>query len=710
MLKTIVACLAAILSGLVSPCRGQCSSSSGPPIKVASGPLNGPLTVIDCAADGADISISVSGLSGDRVLHIFNSDIADNPQFDIGRISIAGNSSTLVSLVVLVADEFAPWDEISTTFLNPACANFGGLIVSDAATLAKTRCSIAVSGTVEHRGSDPAAADVFVNQVVRIQATGPINQQTGLTSTGTINANIVAAATGPTFLEFDPHIGHIRAGDKIVGRIEALSGDIGTVRVVGDPTVTPAPGGIRGDIMALGGKIGAIYSTGDIDSKNPSHLMRIHAMQNIDEIRAAPEQSTLQFEPVVQRNLIADIQAGINWTLVPDPTDPTVFQPDNNAAIQNINIGGDIEGSIKAKNLSFFGNGFRSGIIAGGTIAAAIDIECNVEQVDIIAATFTAAGGIKVGVRLEGSIVATSPGGRIPFVDVGHGSSADANAFAQTWVRGFCGNERRPFSPTATEPENLFNYDDWYIPFPCTTGGCIDTVIRADSIGEVRLVAMTVKFADVSGPGGDLAKPFPPRIESPVIDRLEVTDLRNGIIWSGNLDLQVTDVEERTDEVDDNFATIASLDIGCVGYGGSLWLDGTNDINIASDMLGKVRMPGLTSGKTIRIGGRLGDWTQFCGCEPLGTTCLFQPLEGIDSRRCVTFDERSAREAQFDDGLNTDSFVIIGAGTLKGQIIINRNNTAAPTADAFWRGFVNRDSNPDVVLATDSTDPTTIAP
>ena len=563
MFRLFVVCIAAIVTGLVPPCRGQCTASSGPPIKVASGPLTGALTVIDCAADGADISINIAGLSGARVLHIYNSDIADNPQFDIGRITISGVSSSLSSLAILVAGPFQAWNDSRFAPLAPGCANFGGLIISDSATLANTRCSISVSESIEHRGSDSSAPDVLVNQVVRIQATGPLDPQTQRTSTGVINANIVATGAAATFAETVPHIGHVRAGDKIIGRIEALSGDIGTIRVVGDPTVTPAPGGIRGDIMALGGKIGAIYSTGDIDSKNPSHLMRIHAMQNIDEIRAAPEQSTLQFEPVVQRNLIADIQAGINWTLVPDPTDPTVFQPDNNAAIQNINIGGDIEGSIKAKNLSFFGNGFRSGIIAGGTIAAAIDIECNVEQVDIIAATFTAAGGIKVGVRLEGSIVATSPGGRIPFVDVGHGSSADANAFAQTWVRGFCGNERRPFSPTATEPENLFNYDDWYIPFPCTTGGCIDTVIRADSIGEVRLVAMTVKFADVSGPGGDLAKPFPPRIESPVIDRLEVTDLRNGIIWSGNLDLQSHGVPDTlSDDTADNYANIASLDIG----------------------------------------------------------------------------------------------------------------------------------------------------
>lgn len=53
--------------------QAQCTATTGLPIKVATGPLGGTLMVVQCLNSGDPITVNVNGLSGSRVIHIYDS-------------------------------------------------------------------------------------------------------------------------------------------------------------------------------------------------------------------------------------------------------------------------------------------------------------------------------------------------------------------------------------------------------------------------------------------------------------------------------------------------------------------------------------------------------------------------------------------------------------------------------------------------------------
>jgi len=343
---------------------------------------------------------------------------------------------------------------------------------------------------------------------------------------------------------------------------------------------------------------------------------------------------------------------------------------------QLIRTDGAISGSIKADILSY--GSTRAGVIAGGPITAAIDIKILVHGADIIGSSVT--GEVTIGLQLFGSIVATGidegdPNrGRIESVEVGYGRDVP-EYYSNLYETGFIGAICAPVNPVTASV--------WYTQPLCPFSfGSIDSTIWAAadvegaSIGHIRVTRMTKVWQFPLEKGNYIS-----RIESPLIEHLDVGDIREGVVWSALLEY---DGSTPADDFANDYAEVPECSVGCIGPAGAVWYFGCPRAEVLHDVLGEVHLPTLEATETLWIGGRLGDGPpdHDFGHEGPGTPCDCGEGSLWD---CWIYsygilDEASPRDTNY---AAKGRIVVRDFEGLRGQIIINGNN-----AGGTWDGAV----------------------
>jgi len=555
--------------------------------------------------------------------------------------------------------------------------NFGGLALGSTALRDVTRAAVAVSGDIT--GNIDAAHIRRIQTWGRTTGTPPNTTYLGGKITGNITAHSPDFATvcGNSGFTVFRAMGVIWAGDEVGGTISCTSDDAtfpgGLTWLLIGREGNPSIDGLTGDVRIDYGTIEKVHTAGPIGTSTLTPKVwagrTIHEIRVLDAADIGNEFSTA----VGNSGIKADVRTGLNLPTVTSP-DPTT----SDAPLYLIETDGDLEGEVTVANLAARFTGSRQyGIIIGGVITAPITVKYNVEIVDIIAASIEAP--IKVGVSYKGAIVATASDGHIESVEIGYANEGlteededydpVVEVYDTTYPRGFKGTDCRPVDPHFAAPFGGYTHADWTAEVLHCFGdnyaydyGSVDCVIRAATIGSVRLAAMSELWRFNS------TKVYFPRVESPVIGSLEIGLLRAGVVWSGVL----TSVEgEMVWDPEEAYSNIGSIHVGCIGQSGDLWVDGTTRIEIAGDVLGQVHLPRLE--ETLWIGGRVGLWSAF------GGSCADQ---GVGSGGIATTSEEDSPRDQTWTGENTAArgeIIIreVEGLTATGQIIINGGNLLA---------------------------------
>ncbi len=651
---------------LADDCNTTCTSGSGP-VRLFRSISEGTPTIVRCEQANTDFSFDISGWSGDNILFISH---CGSPLGNIGRVTITGELASEASLFVAVVGASEDPTSLSSSGedLDPACVNFGGLLITDSATRGKTRASISVTGAIEHRGSDPAAPDVEVNQIVRVQ------------SDNEINGNIHAVATGPFVGSFIDAVGQIRAGKSVAGNIIAVGGDIFAVRVL-DPG-TPASGeAITGDIICQRGTIRTIFSTRPIGT--PTDQVKIWAADGIDQVRIVDESA---LTVPLDRNLYVDVRSGTSPSLNESP-----LGPEQDGSLRLLETGGDLNGIVRATNLatSYMQNA-HFGTLVRGDINAPITVDYMQNYADIVGRSITQP--IIIGRQLKGSIVAygrpdpqnpNDPAGTIASIRIGLDAppgpdvfgtgapaepyaNANANANFQRGCIGVSGGARAPHNiDPADYPYTIAPNNPWFYP-GSGDGGTLDSVIRA----EVRIESLeTASMSLNHTTGGKCSRP---RIEAPEIGTLRVHGaMETGVVWSGQLDFVNGEV---ADDIENNYASIGALRIGCVAPQSDLWFQNCSLATIDANLGGEMHLRKLSTLEKIVIGGRLGTMGDIC--DPIGLSWCASDEQSPRGRRTFAGETVSAERA---------GIFMLDQQSLAGQIVINANNTLTTGG---WEGRV----------------------
>jgi hypothetical protein len=93
------------------------------------------MSLVSCHSAGSNLSVSVSGLSGAVLIHVYDCATPSRTS-DIGVVTITGSPGSVSSVAVLVAGATQAWDEEGELDLIPGSIDFGGLVVSDSDTRA----------------------------------------------------------------------------------------------------------------------------------------------------------------------------------------------------------------------------------------------------------------------------------------------------------------------------------------------------------------------------------------------------------------------------------------------------------------------------------------------------------------------------------------------------------------------------------------------
>lgn len=510
----------------------------------------------------------------------------------------------------------------------------------------------------------------------RIQALGVTDPMSGDVVGGTISSNITAYVRN----DFDSTWGDgfepiglcaikvIAAGNAITGTIEA-TGDVAidhaeqqeTYASIGRITIGPweEAAGFTGNLIALRGRIGQIYSTGPIGTSTTA--ANIIAANGIREIRAGTATSS----SILARDFNANINAAA------DPSSSAF--PTYDGSLWNLTTDGLIAGSIQAKNLSFDSTvSGLGGIVTRGPITASIAIENNLLDTNIIGSSIT--GPVWIGWMAQGCIVATGVdesdpnAGHINSLQIGYGG---ASVLYQYYYRpGLVGS----YCPPVQVPEPAHWYNG-----QCAGGGTSDSVVHAQSIGLLRVSSMAQLWGrDIVGEF--VVKSEVPRIEAATISELEIGDMRAGVVWSGQLEYE-NDVVENDEEND--YSAISELTIGCVGPGAAVWFFGCERANLLHDVFGELHLPLLAADETIWIGDRLGIGPavntqadlEYCACgSQVEAECFYTSgSHSEDSPRDTNYAAKGKISIRDGEGL-------------AGQIIIN--GAHSPEAEEFWSGIV----------------------
>ncbi|GJQ29117.1 MAG: hypothetical protein HBSAPP03_10010 [Phycisphaerae bacterium] len=710
--KTIVASV----FGLTGAAWAQCSSCPGGqsgPVAVERALLSGGgnqtlmCRPIASGSNVADFTIDLGAWSGwdsggtprDWVLRIYECATSSSaPSVNVGKITITGDPSGIASLAVIVASPDQSWTEDMGTPLAQGCIDFGGLAITDADVLAKTRASIAITGDVTQVGGSTAAPDLHANSFVRIQAHG----RDGGSSTwigGHITGKVTAEAAATPYSGSDA-IGELRAWSSIEDSVEAKGYNIAAVRVVGDSASTPAIEGISGDILANGASatIGLVYSSGPISNgeTDPENFVKITAGNGIGQIRSVEADGTTLVAVSVEANVTA------NATMLADPENYPYNQPITDGPLTLLDVGGDLRGEVKAANLIGSASG-RGGIFVRGICYAPINIEFIVDHSNIIAKTFVEP--IRVGRTMRGAIVATGgaetpseppPGyadGNIPSITIG--DLDDTEVPAEVLTANYFPNARGLvgiFSHRAV----ILQGEEWFTA-SSIAGAALDGCVRAqNSIGVANIASLTTQLFAV--PGSYACTKYPPVVEAPVIGSLDIEELATGTVWSGQY------VENEPDSV---YAAIDTIRIGCARRYSAVRATGWTSFVVEHHAFGDIHVPEVSEGSLIQIGGILGDdenaiyegdlEDELChshvhaaeGCEScvadFNNYYAFNPDEGgfrnptNPYHILCTTPENSDNRGQIwvheDEGLH-------------GQIVINAANHTSISQAALWTGAV----------------------
>ncbi len=649
---------------------------------------SGTSPVLDSASDGDPLDIDLGTFAEDVVVRIFDEDTDGStaPSLSVGQITVSGTPSNGARAYILVANSVVTgWPSLANLAVAPGVVNLGtssgGLVFGS--TALRDASIVAIAATGDLTGA------IDCGKVFRIQSGGTIASSItayGLNDTG----------SNPALGQFAVNV--VTAADGITGDITAAGdgsfdpADASTWASISRIIVGPQAGatGIRGNIKAEKGEIYTIFTTGPIGTE--TIVPEIWCADRLIEIRAVSE---LNETAPLALTFNADIRAGRDF----EPTGVTNVD----GAIHLIQTDGAVTGYIKAANLGYGGSGGIGtavpsgglwGIVAKGPITADIDVDYNMEYSNIIGSSIT--GTVQIGMMAKGTIVATAidtedpDAGRIECVRVGYAVDPP-EVYAEKFPRGLAG--------VSCYPVNSTSPDVWYAQ-QCVEGGTHDSVIRAeDSIGEVTLRSMT----QLAGLNPFTQKDEVPRVESPQIQTFIVDDMRAGVVWSGKMEFSPNEPDPEND-----YASIHNVSIGCVGPSADIWVVNCPGIDIAHDLLGELHLPALEADEVVRIGDRIGDGPDegettggdICQCGVYSPECYY--TEG-------TFEEDSPRDTGYAD---KGGIYIREVGGLKGQIIINRNNTEL-AAGTGWKGVVVVGDNgvdTPVVLGPGETDPLHHAP
>ncbi|MCC6322749.1 MAG: hypothetical protein IT438_15075 [Phycisphaerales bacterium] len=666
-----------------------------------------PVQITGAVASGNHVTITPAALSAatgnssgtEYIVWVFDTDATTtDPDESIGSITIDANAGFFGIMRVLVAP--APlsgatrsqpdFEASPATDIPPGAVNLGSVTITPSTYENAVAASIAVTGDVGSSTASPRD-QVVAGQVYRLQANGRT------VSGSLVGGNIYADVTGKTYASSpgQPYgsiaVGEVTAAKSIQGTINAPGffdsnvrrAEIGSVRVT---LATATDPGITGDIKAERGAITSIITTGKIGTSSTAKS-QIRSGFGITQIRAIDGSGN-----ALDRDFFADVKTNLAGEV------DTFFLISR--SLHLLQTGGDYVGTIDTDFLQAeppSGDGPNWGIFVGGTFTGDIRIRHSVRDACIAAASFD--GDIVIDHALEGAVVATGEAGEIPYLSVGRNPNS-ANTLA-----GFVG--------THVDPQTLP-----FVPWELSTTGRQaarpagpeepDSVVSAASIGTITMSGM-FRSAD---------KFYAPRIESPEIGTLIIDNMREGVVWSGNIEYDLDGsgniqfdandrpILEEVQDYTDDYTAIGVLTLGCVSPAADLWFKQTATATVDNHLLGEFFLPTLASTEKIWIGQRLGTGTgtgaDTCPCPTHLTPndCALQtafgwPPEGVD--------DSSPRAI----GIADEGAIRIASATgLAGQVIINQDNTTDSAAD-LWSGqvVIGHGTGSPIVLSPASSSP-----
>lgn len=411
------------------------------------------------------------------------------------------------------------------------------------------------------------------------------------------------------------------AWNKIGAKIEAKQGNIGRVRVVGTASGSPAPIGIKGDILAEKGRIGSILTTAAIDNGDPVPL-KIIAGNGIGEILTIDDDGINLVAADVNANIVA------HKLMVEDPDD-LAYQTDADGALRTLVVNGDLRGEIHVGNLSGGQDALGDqGIFVYNICYAPITVDYLVDNSNIIARTFTEP--IRVGRAVMGAIVATGGAtppseppagyrdGYIPSIVIGDVTDAEIPEHLRTYPdyadcyvrgRGLIGQFARVAVEAHSSPES------WFPDDPTNSGvvGALDACVQASGrIGYVNIASLTNQTNQLSPDG---CTKYSPVVESPEIGYLHIDDLAAGTVWSGSRST-ATDPQSVYSAVDE-------VSVGCLRRMGTLRVKDWSSFVVEHNSFGDIHVPKIDEGDVIWIGGAFGDEriSDYESYAPFGSLC-----------------------------------------------------------------------------------------
>jgi len=678
--------------------------------------------------------INLEHVVGDLTLHIYDDDGFDD---SLDRIILRGTADPGAIVKVKVANEFdtdafnvgpnVPLDVGLRDFAGLVCEGPLGPTDPNKSLRDRTVVSIAVAGDI--------TGDVEAGLIYRVDA---LRRQGGAGGRilGDVRAVTADADTRLLLAIVNTEaIAYVRAATEIAGTVQAVATDdpgselsrMSIDRIIVGPLTDAA--GITGNIICDQGFINSIWSSGPIGTSTAASQLR--AGKYIREVRTVSDSDPSM--PLDRDMYVSiDTRAGDSYASDGPPTPGFTLYQDGGLTL--IETAGDIHGSIRAGNLTFFTNNFtppgRSGIFAGGAITAPITIDFNMENADIIASSIEAP--VTIGVKAKGAIVATDDvNGLIESVDIGYTSGGDADRlefYRENFPSGFVGNDCPPM-PAQGGPQ-------WYgINGACAGGldvGTVDSVIRAKTIGTVRLKSMTEVHV-YDGTAFHNAKAWRPRVEAAEIDVLEIGAMRFGMVWSG---LDETPGAGSGNDIENDYAQVNSIQVGCVGAPSDLWVTGFEDFRVGvtgnGDVKGEIHLPVLAPDELMTIDGGLVKATvvpgdvitvlSTCGCAesllggPNQPDCEY--LQGNSSDEAADADNPRWRTYGMSELLTSGGFpfgIVARQGTvnvyenqgLHGQIVIDALNGTGAHRTSKWTGIVRvaSTSGPSIEFATTASQP-----
>lgn len=698
---------------------------------------NGTITTESSTITTSDVTVPLGDFSGDVNVHIFSA--GGGSGSTVGTITISGNPSAFWTGLIHVAiadkhltDTTGPG--FDSAFDNPNSPQDPGLHDLHAVQFLDTsdssdttmRDRAALSVTIRGDLTGEVVGGCFYRvDCLRQDSVTPFYGGTISGSVHSTNADgAVIDNQGGLF-----SIAYVRAW-RITGSLLAdglglagfqandnrTYGSIATV-VAGPPTADPSHVAISGDITCEYGVLKEVLCTGRIGVDN-SHRPAIRAGLRIERIsmRAAGSSGD---DAVEELPIFADVDASVQGAI------PTAGFIPPNSSVDLIETNADFNGSLHFADVYGYGGpshrdssegSVRRGIFVGGAFIGDILVDYSFEYADVIARSFR--GQITIRQMLKGSIVAvgydpTDPrydpddtlDGTIGTVVIGKNADFsdlgehDLDSAPRPHWPGFNGVQGIEIS---TPPFEGANRDEWYSQRGHDSERTIDSVIRADrSIAAVHIRSMSTRLWYAADPNDDgvVRKHARARVESPQIDLLHIDNFDSGSVWSGHLN---SASDPATNLLHDDYSSIGSVQIGCIGPKADLWVQDCPLIEITGNMFGEIHLPHLAASEVIRIHGKFGDLAQVL--ELGRALCATEMDEGHHYFDGIAFEESSPR-GRWDDSVDHDSdsygnindkgaaeyarILIREPVGMNGQIILDADNTgSSPRPGDYWRGDV----------------------